>query len=114
MKRRKMLLCVTATSMATAVACTPAAQPVGFVGRPDDSPTREVEAGALDDAGDAPVPDGVPPVRDAGNVGRVAADRDAAPSPPNFHPDRVGTSATVDDSLAPSVGTTAHVPDKKK
>lgn len=108
--RRKMLLCVTVTSMAAAVGCTPA-QPVGIVGRPD---YNEREAAAEDaDAveASAPVTTEATPVPDAGWVGKVAVDRDAG-HPPNFHPDRVGTTGLVDDS--PSVGTTARVPDKNK
>lgn len=109
-RQRKMLLCVTATSMAAAVGCTPA-QPVGIVGRPDYT---ELEAGSPDAVeASAHVATEATPVPDAGWVGKVAVDRDAG-GPPNAHPDRVGTTANVDDSFAPSVGTTARVPDKKK
>ena len=105
---RRMLLCVTVTSMAAAVGCTPA-QPVGIVARPD---YMEREAGS-EEAVDAsaPVATEATPVPDAGWVGKVAGGRDAG-GPPNFHPDRVGTTSQVDDS--PSVGTTARVPDKTK
>lgn len=101
-RRRNMLLCVTATSMAATLGCTPAAQPVGIVGRPD---YMERDAGSEEDAMEAAAP-----VDDSPVVGRSAHVPDAGPPP--FHPDRVGTTAVVDDS--PSVGTTAHVPDKKK
>jgi len=112
-RQRKMLLCVTATSMAAAVGCTPA-QPVGIVGRPDYT---ELEAGSPDAVeASAPVTTEATPVPDAGwvgKIGKVAVDRDAGRAP-EFHPDRVGTTAIVDDSLSPTVGTTARVPDKKK
>lgn len=108
-----MLLCVTATSMAAAAACTPAPQPVGIVGRPD---YREPEAGAAEDAIDASAPvtaDATPAVADAGRAGKAGGGFDAStfPSP---HPDRVGTTANVNDDVSPTVGTTARVPDKKK
>lgn len=106
-----MLLCVTATSMAATVGCTPAAQPVGIVGRPD---YIELDAGseAEADEASAPIPVEATPVPDAGKVGKVAVDRDAGRLP-ELHPDRVGTTAVVDDT-SPTVGTTARVPDKKK
>lgn len=105
---RKMLLCVTATSMAAVVGCAPG-RPVGIVARPD---SMEQEAGS-EDAVDAsaPVTTEATPVPDAGKIGRIAVDREAG-SGPNAHPDRVGTTARVDDS--PSVGTTARAPDRKK
>jgi len=57
MKSRKMLLCVTATSVAAAVGCTPPDLPVGNVGlgRPDNV---EMEASSPDDM-DAAAPDAV-------------------------------------------------------
>lgn len=123
MKRpRKMLLSVTATSMAAVVgACSGSpGEPIGKIGRPEvetpaDAGTPDVGASAS--AATSAATD-APPVVDAGPVGpvgKVAADRDAGLAP-NAHPDRVGTTATVEDHtpLAPTVGTTAHVPDKKK
>ncbi|CAN5627047.1 hypothetical protein BH09MYX1_BH09MYX1_37420 [soil metagenome] len=117
-----MLLCVTATSMAAVVACTPSPQPVGTVGRPDHYPDPEIEAGAPEaadggDTRDAAVLVTADPKPDAGAL--VTADPKRAPDagaarPPAFHPDRVGTTATLNDDFAPTVGTTAHVPDKKK
>lgn len=118
-RRRTMLLCVTATSMAaSAAACS--GEPIGKVGRPDSD--TYFDAGAPDAEASAAATD-APPVVDAlpaFAIGKIAVDRDAGPPPnappPNAHPDRVGTTATVDDGapLAPTVGTTAHVPDKKK
>ena len=108
---RRMLLCVTVTSMAAAVGCTPA-QPVGIVGRPDymeRDASSEEDADVVEAA--APVTTEATPAPDAGWVGKVAVGLDAG-GPPNFHPDRVGTTGLVDDS--PSVGTTARVPDKNK
>ncbi len=119
-RRRTMLLCVTATSMAaSAAACS--GEPIGKIGRPDSE--TYVDAGAPDAEASAPAATDAPPVVDtppAFAIGKIAVDRDAGPPPkappPNAHPDRVGTTATVDDgsTLAPTVGTTAHVPDKKK
>jgi hypothetical protein len=126
-RRRTMLLAVTATSMAAAIACTPdPGQPMGKVGRPDYAPPPDVEAGT-EDAGDAsmaPVgdvamtPDAAPPkdVRDAGATPKKPdASAPKVGSPADLHPDWVGTTATVDDRGAqPAVGTTARVNDTKK
>ncbi len=117
MKRRKtMLLCVTATSMAAVVGCTPAEGPVGKVGRPDYAePDASSEDAAATQTVQASPPVGVEPapILDAGKVGKIAVERDAGKLP-EFHPDRVGTTAVVDDDVSPTVGTTARVPDKKK
>ena len=91
MKRpRKMLLCVTATSMVTAMACEPAAHPVGTVSRP---PSEQVH----EDAGTSEAADAV--AVDAGAV--------IAPSPVH----RVGTTAESPEDYAPRVGTTSKPPD---
>lgn len=117
-RRRTMLLAVTATSVAAVIACTPDPdrQPVGKVAPHDFHPEPSVDA-AADDAGDGavPLPGDATPTPDAS----VAPPKPKADGgkplamPPDFHPDRVGTTANVDD-VSPTVGTTAHVPDKKK
>jgi hypothetical protein len=119
-RRRTMLLCVTATSMAaSAAACS--GEPIGKIGRPDSD--TYVDAGAPDAEASAPAATDAPPVVDTlpvGAIGKIAVDRDAGPPsnahPPNAHPDRVGTTATVHDGgpPVPTVGTTARVPDQKK
>lgn len=96
--------------MAAAIGCTPA-QPVGIVGRPDHT---DLEAGSPDAVeASAPAATEATPAPDAGWVGKVAVGDDAG-GPPEFHPDRVGTTATMDDRHLPRVGTTARVPDKTK
>lgn len=44
MKRRKMLLCVTVTSMAAAVGCQESVQPVGSVSQPHHSDAKDAAA----------------------------------------------------------------------
>jgi hypothetical protein len=116
MKRRKMLLCVTATSMVAIVACKEG-QPVGLVGNPHDyqtevvtapdaeAPNSDIDAAAIL----AQQPDASMGVVDAGSdashhkVGRVAV--------PDFG--RVGTTAQAPDNDE-VVGKVATPPDKKK
>ena len=85
-RRRTMLLCVTATSMAAAIGCGGSTHPVGMVGQPRDPGERTTEAGASPDT----------------------SATTTAPEP------RVGTTAQSPEELAPSVGTTAKVPEQRK
>jgi hypothetical protein len=111
--RRKMLLCVTATSMVAFVACDPSAHPVGMVaphsyGPQDAAPTETSDDGGAEGA-TATVETAQPVAsatrRDAGFVGKVAV-------PVGTH--RVGTTAEGPEDYAPVVGTTARAPDAKK
>jgi hypothetical protein len=113
-RRRTMLLCVTATSMAAVVGCTPSPDehPVGTVAHPVYEPPPQEEAGPSSpadpaDAAAATAPTARTPVDASAPqvIGRA----------PLHPPDvvRVGTTAEPPDT-SPEVGTTARVPDTKK
>jgi hypothetical protein len=119
-RRRNMLLCVTATSMAAAVSCQAPSdppRPVGTVTSPRDmQPTMDAgspPANADDGVGTAEQPDASSAMgavsRDAGSP-HVTIGRTPIHMP---DPSRVGTTATPRD-FGPTVGTTAHAPDSQK
>ncbi len=107
MKRhRRMLLCVTATSMAAVASCNePETQPVGTTTPHNPTSTTSTEAAEAGAAGAAPADaaDAATPVHTPQRI-------DAG-----YFPDRVGTTAVAPDDFGPPmVGTTARVPDRKK
>jgi hypothetical protein len=123
-RRRTMLLCVTATSMAAVVGCRDV-HAVGTVAAPIiPMPPGEVAAPAsnaeavVDGEADTPIAQRA----DASTTPGLATSdsgviRHAVGRAP-FHPpdmSRVGTTADAPDTVAaPMVGTTAHVPDRPK